>query len=93
MSAASDAAGPQAAGHYDAVVIGSGFGGSVMTLRLAAAGRRVLLLERGRRYPPGSFPRTYPAPVAASAVTIASAEPGRRARSSRATAPGSTVAT
>jgi cholesterol oxidase len=44
--------------HYDAVVIGSGFGGSVMTLRLAAAGHRVLLLERGRRYPPGSFPRS-----------------------------------
>src|SRR5262245_17062403 len=44
--------------HYDAIVIGSGFGGSVMTLRLAAAGRRVLLLERGRRYPPGSFPRS-----------------------------------
>jgi cholesterol oxidase len=43
---------------YDAIVIGSGFGGSVMTLRLAAAGRRVLLLERGRRYPPGSFPRS-----------------------------------
>ena len=44
--------------HYDAIVIGSGFGGSVMTLRLAAEGRRVLLLERGRRYPPGSFPRS-----------------------------------
>jgi len=43
---------------YDAVVIGSGFGGSVMTLRLAARGWRVLLLERGRRYPPGSFPRS-----------------------------------
>jgi cholesterol oxidase len=43
---------------YDAVVIGSGFGGSVMALRLAAAGRSVLLLERGRRYPPGSFPRS-----------------------------------
>jgi cholesterol oxidase len=44
--------------HYDAVVIGSGFGGSVMALRLAAGGQRVLLLERGRRYSPGSFPRS-----------------------------------
>ncbi|HUG47671.1 MAG TPA: GMC family oxidoreductase [Candidatus Limnocylindria bacterium] len=44
--------------HFDAVVVGSGFGGSVMTYRLAEAGRRVLLLERGRRFPPGSFPRS-----------------------------------
>jgi cholesterol oxidase len=42
---------------YDAVVIGSGFGGSVTTYRLAEAGQRVCLLERGRAYPPGSFPR------------------------------------
>jgi len=44
--------------HYDAIVIGSGFGGSVTAYRLAEAGKRVLLLERGRRYPPGSFPRS-----------------------------------
>ncbi len=44
--------------HYDAVVVGSGFGGSVVTYRLAEAGKRVLLLERGRPYPPGSFPRS-----------------------------------
>ena len=43
---------------FDAVVVGSGFGGSVMTYRLAEAGQRVLLLERGRPYPPGSFPRS-----------------------------------
>jgi cholesterol oxidase len=43
---------------YDAVVVGSGFGGSVMAHRLQEAGRRVLLLERGRPWPPGSFPRT-----------------------------------
>jgi cholesterol oxidase len=43
---------------FDAVVVGSGFGGSVTAYRLADAGRNVLLLERGRPYPPGSFPRT-----------------------------------
>lgn len=43
--------------HFDAIVIGSGFGGSVMTYRLANAGLRVCLLERGKAYPPNSFPR------------------------------------
>jgi cholesterol oxidase len=42
---------------YDAVVVGSGFGGSINALRLAEAGRSVLVLERGRRYRPGEFPR------------------------------------
>jgi cholesterol oxidase len=44
--------------HYDAIVIGSGFGGSVMAFRLAQESMRVCLLERGKAYPPGSFPRT-----------------------------------
>src|SRR5215204_5113786 len=44
--------------HFDAVVIGSGFGGSVMAYRLAEAGLRVCVLERGKPYPPGSFPRS-----------------------------------
>ncbi|MDH5676232.1 MAG: GMC family oxidoreductase [Myxococcales bacterium] len=42
---------------WDAIVIGSGFGGSINALRLAEAGRSVLVLERGRRYRPGEFPR------------------------------------
>lgn len=44
--------------HFDAVIVGSGFGGSVMACRLAERGKRTLLLERGKAYPPGSFPRT-----------------------------------
>jgi len=43
---------------YDAVIIGSGFGGSVMAYRLAEAGLRVCLLERGKAYPPTTFPRS-----------------------------------
>jgi len=41
----------------DAVVIGSGFGGSIAALRLAEAGKRVLVLERGRIWKPEDFPR------------------------------------
>ncbi|MGV0836328.1 GMC oxidoreductase [Mycolicibacterium thermoresistibile] len=40
------------------LVIGSGFGGSVVAERLAAAGVQVCVIERGKAYPPGSFPRT-----------------------------------
>jgi cholesterol oxidase len=42
---------------HDVVVIGSGFGGSVVAHRMSAAGHGVLVLERGRRWPPPSFPR------------------------------------
>jgi cholesterol oxidase len=42
---------------YDVVVIGSGFGGAVCAFRLATAGLRVLVLERGRRWVPETYPR------------------------------------
>jgi cholesterol oxidase len=44
--------------HVYAVVVGSGFGGSVATYRIAEAGRPVVLLERGKAYAPGDFART-----------------------------------
>jgi cholesterol oxidase len=44
--------------HFDAVIVGSGFGGSVTGYRLAEAGMSVCILERGKAYPPGSFARS-----------------------------------
>jgi cholesterol oxidase len=42
---------------FDAVVIGSGFGGAVVACRLAEAGYKVLVLERGRRWEVKDYPR------------------------------------
>jgi cholesterol oxidase len=42
---------------FDVVVVGSGFGGSVTAYRLAKAGWRVCVLERGKAYGPGDFAR------------------------------------
>ena len=46
--------------HYDAVVVGSGYGGGVAASRLARAGRRVAVLERGREFVTGEFPSRFP---------------------------------
>jgi cholesterol oxidase len=40
---------------YDVVVVGSGFGGGIAACRLAEAGKRVCLLERGRRFSRDDF--------------------------------------
>jgi cholesterol oxidase len=45
------------AAHYDVVVIGSGFGGSVTALRLTEKGYRVGVLEAGRRFTPATLPK------------------------------------
>jgi cholesterol oxidase len=47
----------------DAIVIGSGFGGSVAACRLAQAGCSVVVLERGRRYDTNPFPRNWNDPA------------------------------
>ena len=41
---------------FQAIVIGTGFGGSVTACRLAQAGVKLCVLERGRRYQPEDFP-------------------------------------
>jgi choline dehydrogenase-like flavoprotein len=41
---------------FDAIVIGTGFGGAVTACRLAQAGLRVCVLERGRRYALSDLP-------------------------------------
>ncbi|PSU34604.1 GMC family oxidoreductase N-terminal domain-containing protein [Photobacterium lutimaris] len=50
--------------HYDVIIIGSGYGGSVNASRLARASKsdgskvRVCVLERGREIPSGEFPNS-----------------------------------
>ena len=43
---------------YDYLIIGSGFGGSVSAMRLTEKGYTVLVLERGKRFEDGDFPKT-----------------------------------
>ncbi|MGE5635575.1 MAG: GMC oxidoreductase [Nocardioidaceae bacterium] len=58
---------------YDVVVIGSGFGGSILGCRLAQAGRSVCILERGRRWGGTQFPRS-PSQIARDAFWDMGAE-------------------
>ncbi|MEM7774088.1 MAG: GMC family oxidoreductase [Pseudomonadota bacterium] len=46
---------------YDAVVIGSGYGGGVAASRLARMGLNVAVLEQGRAWRPGDFPTSIKA--------------------------------
>src|SRR5215467_1546348 len=45
---------------YDVVVVGSGYGGGVAASRLARAGKRIAVLERGREFLTGEFPSRFP---------------------------------
>ena len=44
--------------HYDVIVVGSGFGGSVSALRLVEKGYRVAVLEAGQRFTDATLPAT-----------------------------------
>ena len=41
---------------YDAIVVGSGYGGSVAACRMSVAGIKVCLVEKGRRWESKDFP-------------------------------------
>ena len=41
---------------YDAVVVGSGYGGSVAACRMSMAGIKVCLVEKGRKWEANDFP-------------------------------------
>ncbi len=43
---------------YDYLIIGSGFGGSVVALRLSEKGYKVLVVEKGKWFSAGDFPKT-----------------------------------
>lgn len=60
---------------FDAIVVGSGYGGAIAAAKLAETGRKVLLLERGREILPGDYPRSLA--QAAAETQITTAEAGR----------------
>ncbi|MCL4478298.1 MAG: GMC family oxidoreductase [Deltaproteobacteria bacterium] len=45
--------------HYDVVIIGSGFGGSIPALRIAQRGKKVVVLERGYRLQDKDFKQDW----------------------------------
>lgn len=45
---------------FDVVIVGSGYGGGVSASRLARAGLKVAVLERGREVVTGEFPSRFP---------------------------------
>src|SRR5580765_764918 len=49
---------PESGQHYDVLVVGSGFGGSVTALRLTEKSYRVGVLEAGRRFADDEFAAT-----------------------------------
>jgi len=60
---------------YDVLVIGSGYGGAIAASRMARAGKRVCVLERGREIVPGEYPDT---PLEAAGEMQARAEGGKQ---------------
>jgi cholesterol oxidase len=56
---------------YDAIVVGSGYGGGVSASRLARAGLKVAVLERGREFLPGEFPSNLLAAQRETQISVA----------------------
>lgn len=56
---------------YDAIVIGSGYGGAISAQMLTEAGQTVLLLERGREILPGDYPRDLQSAARETQITTA----------------------
>jgi cholesterol oxidase len=65
---------------YDAIVVGSGYGGGVAAARLARGGKKVCVIERGREFATGEFPSRFPEISREMQVT------GRRLRTGKADA-------
>ncbi len=63
---------------YDVVVVGSGYGGAIAASRMARAGRRVCLLERGRELQPGEYPDAMAEALAELQVDSKAGHLGRR---------------
>ncbi len=58
MTSATSRRGSKNTLRFDVVIIGSGFGGSVSAMRLTEKGYRVAVLEAGKRWTTGDFPKT-----------------------------------
>jgi cholesterol oxidase len=73
---------------FDAVVVGTGFGGAVAACRLAQANRKICVLERGRRYEADDLPRPAERPdhLAHTSRRAWVLDQGLRGRASPATA-------
>jgi len=67
----------QLSDRYDAVVVGSGYGGGIAASRLARMGYRVALLERGEERLPGEFPASPTSAIRESQVQTAEGRVGR----------------
>jgi cholesterol oxidase len=63
---------------YDVVVVGSGYGAAIAASRMARAGRSVCVLERGKEFQPGEYPRTPTQAVEQLQVDLPGARIGPR---------------